>query len=208
MTLNKNDFVEVNFTGKTAEGALFDSNIKGKLEEIGSKQKGEPFVFALGQDMFLKGIDDFLVGKDIGKYTIELEAKNAFGPRNPKMIQLIPESVFRKHNTRPTPGVMFNFDGRIAKILSVSGGRVRVDFNNPLAGKDVVYDIEVTRVVSDVKEKVSALIDFFFRQKLEFKVKGKELAIKAPAQMAKFMLMFKDKFKEMVDLDLSIEEMK
>ena len=44
--------------------------------------------------------------------------------------------IFIQQKINPIPGVMFNFDGRIAKVLTVSGGRVMIDFNNPIAGKN------------------------------------------------------------------------
>ena len=113
---------------------------------------------------------------------------------------------FKEHNSQPIPGAMFNFDGRPAKILSVSGGRVIVDFNNPLAGKTVVYDIEVKRKVEKIDEKVQALLDFFFRMPIKFEIKDKKLTIKANEQVQQFLILFKDKFKELLDLDLVTPE--
>jgi len=88
--------------------------------------------------MFLKGVDDFLIGKEIGKYIIELSPEKAFGNRESKLVQMIPMKIFHQHKINPVPGTLFNFDNKVAKILTVSGGRVMVDFNNPLAGKDII----------------------------------------------------------------------
>ncbi|MFC1682496.1 peptidylprolyl isomerase [Nanoarchaeota archaeon] len=206
MKLQKKDFIEIDFTGKTTEGEIFDSNIKENLEKLNSKIPPKPFVFALGEDMFLKGIDEFLIGKDLGKYKIELTPEKAFGKRDPKLIQLIPERVFRENKLNPIQGATFNFDNRIAKILSVSGGRIRVDFNNPLAGRDVIYDIEVKKKVQDINEKTKALIDFFFRQDLKFEIKEKQLTIESKKEMKQFIEMFKDKFKELLDLELEVKD--
>ncbi len=207
MTLQKKDFLEIEFTGKIKEtGEVFDSNIKQELDKINSKQPVKPFVFALGEDMFLKGIDDFLIGKEIGKHTIELEAKKAFGPRDPSMIKLMPMILFRKHNLNPVQGVTLNFDGKMGKILSVSGGRVRVDFNNSLAGRDVVYEVDIKRKIEDLNEKAKSLIEFFTRQDLPFEIKEKKLIIKTEEQIKKFLELFKDKFKEILDLDLDLQE--
>ncbi|MBU2053278.1 MAG: peptidylprolyl isomerase [Nanoarchaeota archaeon] len=206
MALNKKDFIEIEFTGKVKDGEIFDSNIKEDLEKVNSKLETKPFIFSLGQDMFLKGVDEFLLGKDIGEYKIELSAEKAFGKRNPKLIQLMPLRVFKEHNTNPVPGVMFNFDGRIGKILSASGGRIRVDFNNPIAGKDVEYKIKILRKVEDKDEKTKALIDFLFRKDFKFEIKDKKLSLEVDKGFKQFVEMFADKFKDVLDLDLEVKE--
>ena len=163
-------------------------------------------MFSLGEGMFLPAIDEFLIGKNLGKYEITLEPEKAFGKRDAKLIQLLPESVFRQHQVRPIAGYVFNFDGKLAKILSVNGGRVRVDFNNPLAGKTVKYNLEVKRVVEKVEEKVKALNEFFFRNDFKFEVKDKKLILEAPKNMAKFIAMFKDKYKELCEVEVATKE--
>ncbi len=206
MVLKKKDFVEIKFTGRIKDtGEIFDSNIKEDLEKIGSKTKAKPFISCLGEDMFLKEIDNFLIGKNIGEHTIELTPEKAFGKRNPKLIQMIPMRVFRQNNTNPVPGAMFNFDGRIGKILTVSGGRVMADFNNPLAGKDVVYNIKVLKKVEKLEEQIKAIIEFLFKRELEFEVKDKKLIIKVEKQTKPYVEMFKDKFKNIFGLELEVK---
>lgn len=208
MPFKQKDFIEIEFTGKVKDGEIFDSNIKEDLKKINSTTKSKPFVFCLGEDMFLKGIDDFLIGKEIGKYEIELSPEKAFGKRNPSLIQLIPMKVFQGQNTQPVPGAMFNFDGRPARILTVSGGRVMADFNNPLAGKEVVYNVNAKRKIEDLNEKIKSLIEFFFRKELEFEVKDKKIILKLEKSLAGFAAMFKDKFKDVLGLELDVEEIK
>jgi FKBP-type peptidyl-prolyl cis-trans isomerase 2 len=208
MALKNKDFVEVEFTGKVKDGEVFDSNIKSELDKMNSNYPAKPFVFCLGEDMFLKGIDEFLIGKEIGKHKIEVSPEKAFGPRNSKLIQLIPMKVFREQNTQPVSGATFNFDGRPAKIITVSGGRVMADFNNPLAGKDLVYDLTVKRKVDKVDEKIAALIDFFFRQEIKFKVEDKKIIIEVEKPFVEYSKLFADKFKEILGLELEAKEIK
>lgn len=206
MTFQKKDFIEIEFTGKVKDGGIFDSNIKEDLEKLNPEAKPKPFVFCLGEGMFLKGIDEFLIGKEIGKYNIELSPEKAFGSRVPSFIQMVPMKIFQSQNVRPYPGAVFNFDGRIAKILSVSGGRVTADFNHPLAGKEIVYEVKVLRKVENLDEKLKSFIEFIFRRELKFSVEGKKLIIEVEKELAKFVEMFKDKFKEIFDLDLEVKE--
>jgi len=214
MKLQKKDFIEIEFTGKIKDGEVFDSNIKEDLlqngvplgaEKLNSQVKAKPFIFCLGENMFLKSIDDFLIGKDIGEYKIELTPEKAFGKRNSKLVQMMPIKVFREQKTMPSAGMMFNFDGRIGKILTVSGGRVLVDFNNPLSGKEVEYKIKVLKKIEKLDEKIKALNEFLFKKNFEFEVKEKKLILKVEKQMQKFVEMFKDKFKEILDLDLEVK---
>lgn len=209
MVFQKNDFIEVEFTGKLKDtGAVFDSNIKKDIEKAGLKLTAKPLIFSLGQGMFLKGIDDFLIGKEVGKkYTLDISAKDAFGIRNPKFIQIIPTNVFRNHRLNPVVGEMFNFDGRVGRVISVSGGRVRTDFNHPLAGKDLTYEINVLRKLDNLNEKVDAFNEFIFRKKFKIEIKGKELILEVEKPLVQFVEMFREKFKELFGLDISIKEM-
>ena len=90
MVLKKKDFIEIEFTGKTSEGDIFDTNIKEDLEKTNSKIQPKPFILCLGEGMFLKAVDDFLINKEVGEYNIELQPEKAFGNRNSKLIQMIP----------------------------------------------------------------------------------------------------------------------
>ena len=174
MPLKKKDFIEIEFTGRIKEGEIFDSNIKTDLKKVSqnSKTKSKPFIFSLGEGMFLKGVDDFLIGKDIGEYEIELPPEKAFGMRNTEFIKIIPPKIFNEHKINPIQGATFNFDGRIAKILTVSGGRIITDFNHPLAGKTVVYKIKILRKIDDLNEKIKSFVNFLFHKDLKFEIKG------------------------------------
>ena len=213
MKLQKKDFIEIEFTGKIKDGEVFDSNIKEDLEKLNPELKAKPFAFCLGQDMFLKSVDEFLIGKDIGEYEIELTPEKAFGKRDAKLVQMMPMKVFKEQKTMPVAGMVFNFDNKMGKILSASGGRVLVDFNNPLAGKEVVYKIKILRKIEKLDEKIKALNEFLFKKDFEFEIKdtlkgtSKKLILKVEKQMIKFIELFKDKFKEILDLDLEVKEL-
>ena len=206
MTFQKKDFIEIEFTGRIKGGEVFDSNIKEDLKKINPEASSKPFIFCLGEGMFLKGIEDFLLGKEIGKYEIELEPEKAFGNRDTKLIQIVPIKIFRDKQINPIPGIMFNFDGRPAKILTVSGGRVIVDFNNPLAGKTVIYKVNFMRKVEDKKEQINAFNDFLFRKKFKFEIEDKKLILEVEKPLTKFVEMFKDKYRDIFGLDLEVKQ--
>ncbi len=201
-----NDFIEIEFTGRIKEGDIFDSNIAEELKQLNPEKEAKPFIFPLGHEMFLNGVEKFLVGKEIGKYEIDLKPEEAFGIRDPAMIRMIPLKVFIEHKINPIPGTILNFDNKMGKVLTVSGGRIMVDFNNPLAGKEVVYKIKILRKVEDLNEKVNSLNDFFFRKNFKFEVKDKKLILDVDKGFKAFVELFKDKFKEILDLEIEANE--
>ncbi len=206
MKLNKKDFIEIEFTARIKNGDIFDSNIKEDLKKANLDIEAKPFILSLGEGMFLKGLEDFLINKEIGKYKIELKPEEAFGLRNPRFIQMMPMKIFREQKMNPFQGAMFNFDGRIAKVLTVSGGRVMVDFNNPLAGKEVIYDVNILRKIEDINEKTKSLINFLFRKDFKFNIKDNFITLDVEKPFVQFAELFKDKFKDLLDLNLEVKE--
>ncbi len=160
MAIKKGDFIELNYTGKLAETKdVFDTTVEevAKKEEIhGKNAKYGPVVIALGEGQLLKGLDTELVGKEIGKYTIFIEDINGFGKKDAKLLKLVPTRVFTKENIRPYVGLQVNVDDKMGIVRSASGGRIIVDFNNPLASKDLEYDVEILRIVTDKKEQLES----------------------------------------------------
>lgn len=206
--LNKNDFIELEFIGRVKNGEIFDTNIKEEAKKINLELESRPLIICLGQNMILPAIDEFLIGKEIGKYSLELEPEKAFGLRDRGMIKTMPLKIFLEKETYPQPGMLFNFDNIMGRISAVSGGRVIVDFNHPLSNKTIVYELNIKRILSDLKEKVSSLMSLFFRKKFDFNIEDKKLIIKSDKQFKQFIEMFSEKFKEILNLELVIEEIK
>lgn len=206
--LMMNDFIELEYTGKVKNNGIFDTNIEEEAKKINLDIKTNPLIMCLGQNMILPAIDKFLINKNVGKYTLELKPEEAFGLRNKELIKTMPLSVFNKQDIIPRAGMMFSFDSMLGKITAVSGGRVIVDFNNPLAGKDVIYELKIKRKIEEEKEKVKALMLFFFRKEFDFSIENKKLIIKAEKNTSKFLSLFKEKFKEILNLELEASESK
>lgn len=159
--MQKGIFVELNYTGRTAEGFVFDTTDAevAKKEKLSGNHTYAPTVICLGQGFVLPAIDAFLIGKEIGKeYTLELSPEQSFGKKDAKKIQLVSQSRFTKQKVQPYPGLQVDVDGQLAVIRRVSGGRVLVDFNHPLSGQRVAYTLKVLKEVTDTKQKVDALL--------------------------------------------------
>ena len=171
--LNENDFIEIDYIARIKDNGIFDLTNKeiAKENNIYNKDfKYKPVIICLGKGDIIKGLDSKIIGKDIGKYTIELNPEEGFGKKDGKLIKLVPTKEFTKQNIKPMPGMQLNLDGFIGKIISVTGGRTLVDFNNPLSGKNLVYEIEIKRRITDKKEQLEGFLDILFKDyKLELK---------------------------------------
>ena len=198
--IQKNDFVEIEFTGRS-QGKIFDTTHPEEAHEVGfEKLDVKPLIISIGNDMLLKGLDEQLEGRELNKeYVIPLSPEKAFGKRNPQLLKTYSLNSFRKNKIDPYPGMTLQLDNSPAKVLSVTGGRVTVDFNNPLAGKDVEYTIKANKKIIDDKNKINALQDYFFRQRFEFEIEGKKVVFKDKV-VKLFLDVLGEKFKQMTGL--------
>ena len=178
----KNDFIEIDFTASIKEtNHIFETTseeVAKKNNFYNPKQKYKPRIICLGSNQLLPGLEKQLENKEIGKeYEIELSPENAFGKKNPKLLQLVSMSSFKRQKINPYPRMQVNIDNLIGVVRTVSGGRVIVDFNHPLSGKNIIYKIKILRLVNNVKEKISSIISQF-TQKSEVEVKESEAIVK------------------------------
>jgi len=209
MAISKGDFIEIEFTGKIKDtGEVFDTTYKKIAEDAGLKIKEiKPFTFAVGHHMLPKGFDDDFEGKDVGKsYTLDLKPEKAFGKRDKSLIKMIPTKLFHEQKINPYRGLQLNLDGQIVRVLSSSGGRTMVDFNNPLAGKEIIYDYTITKEIKDDMEKVNALQDFLFRQRFDFEIKDKKVLFSVDEKMEPMIKMFSKKLQEILGLEVDVEK--
>jgi peptidylprolyl isomerase len=161
LAVEKGDFVLIDYVAKIEEtGRVFDTNIEDVAKRENLHKEGatyESLFVVVGEGWVLKGVDEQLVGLELNK---EIDAKippeKGFGPRDPKKIKLIPLRYFK--DSIPRPNMEVEIDGKIAVVRSVGAGRVQVDFNPPLAGKTLIYSINVKKILEDDKEKMLALI--------------------------------------------------
>jgi FKBP-type peptidyl-prolyl cis-trans isomerase SlyD len=159
MAIKKGDFIEINYTGKLSTGEVFDTTEQAVATEAGifnQQTKYGPAVIVVGEKHVISGLDRNLEGKEKGSYHFDVPAEDAFGKKSAAKMKLIPAKFFKKDNVRPFPGLQVNIDNEMGIVRSVSGGRIIVDFNHPLASKDVQYDVEIVCVIEDLAQKVQS----------------------------------------------------
>ncbi len=168
--IKNNDFVELDYVGSLKENNIvFDTtkeDVAKKEDLFDPKVTYGPVSICVGQGQILPGLDSNIEGLEIGKeHEIKLSPEEAFGKKDGKLMKLVPTSAFKKQNINPVRGLQVNIDGTIGTIRTVSGGRTVVDFNHPFAGKDVIYKVNVHRLITEEKEKVLSLVELALNQK-------------------------------------------
>jgi FKBP-type peptidyl-prolyl cis-trans isomerase 2 len=164
--MNKGDFVEIDYVGRVkATNEIFDLTREddAKKENLHNpKQTYKPLLVILGSGMTIKGVEKQLESMNVGEQKeFDVGQDEGFGRRNPNMIKIVSMAKFIENKMNPVPGTFVEIDGMQAKIQSISGGRVRVDFNSPLAGKELHYDLKVVRKIEDPLEKLKAMLDYY-----------------------------------------------
>ena len=164
MVLTKKNFVRINYVGRVKEsGAIFDTTWEDVAKDGGIYDekiqfKASPIV--VGANHVIPGLDEALVGMEVGeKKAVMIPYEKGYGPRDSKLVKVVPIKDFKKQGMRPVPGMRIEADGRVGRVQSVSGGRVRVDFNYELAGKALEYEVSIKEKVNKLEEKIRLLLE-------------------------------------------------
>jgi FKBP-type peptidyl-prolyl cis-trans isomerase SlyD len=181
MVITKNkDFVEIEYTGR-ADGEVFDTtdeSLANKEDLPKNNAVYGPITICLGESHLVKGLDKELIGKETNKeYTIELSPENAFGKKKAELFKLIPRSTFLKQEINPMPGLQVNIEGVVGTVKTVSGGRVYVDFNHYLSGKDINYEVKINKIITKTEDKVKALLNLMLGKIPQINIKEKTVDI-------------------------------
>ncbi len=164
--MKQGDFVEIEFVGRiAATGEIFDLTSEETAKKEGiydPKQKYGPALVIIGSRMTIPGMEKELLRMKPGEQReFTVTPQEGFGFRNPGLVKIISIANFARQKINPVPGMFVTIDNRQARVQSVSGGRVRVDFNNPLAGKELVYSVKIVRQITAAKEKVTSLLKYY-----------------------------------------------
>lgn len=183
--------MELDYTGKLKEDfMIFDTTDEKTAQKAGIKGKGttyRPVVICVGEGHVLPGLDKHIIGKELGKeYHVDLGPEEGFGKKNAKLIQLIASHKFTKAGIVPQQGLQVNIDNQYGIIRNVTGGRVIVDFNNPLSGKDLIYSFTIRKIITDAMEKVKAVMSMeLHMDDAEIVVDGNHAMISLPVEIPK-----------------------
>jgi peptidylprolyl isomerase len=140
-TAQTGDIVRINYAGRLVDGTPFDSS-EGRA----------PLEFTLGQGQVIAGLEQHVTGMQVGeKSTVTIPSEEAYGPRREEAIQQIDRSkvpggidlaIGTQLQARTSDGGMMPIT-----VVALDDASVTVDANHPLAGQDLVFDVEIVEVV-------------------------------------------------------------
>jgi FKBP-type peptidyl-prolyl cis-trans isomerase 2 len=130
----------------------------------------EPIVTIVGHGRVIPGLDKSFVNAPIGeKTTVKILPADGAGERQPNMVEIFSIRELQKQEIDPEPGMRVQIKNKIGTITSMTSGRVRIDFNDPLAGKTLKYDYTVIKKAGTLEEKALGIIEADFGNASEFK---------------------------------------
>jgi FKBP-type peptidyl-prolyl cis-trans isomerase SlpA len=138
MKIENGKKVKVHYTGKHVDGEVFDTS-EGR----------EPLAFTVGEGMMIKGFEEGLMGMETGeKKTVEIEPSEAYGEAREDLVTEVELSQLPEGVEVGQPlQAMTNNGPMNVTVKEIKETTATVDLNHPLAGKKLVFDLEVVEVV-------------------------------------------------------------
>jgi len=187
MVIENGNYIKLTYTG-SVNGVPFDTTDaeaakKGHIFREGFNYA--PAVVKVGSGHVLAGVDEDLVGKEVGKeYKVTIPAEKAFGERNKDDVKAIDKKAFQN---KPEVYERVTVEGREGMVVNRIGNRYLVDFNHPLAGQAVDYTYKIEAVVTDPVECLAGTIKLITGR--EMKVNNAHenfVSIEVPAMIAMY----------------------
>lgn len=136
------DTVHIHYNGKLKDGTVFDSS-EGRA----------PLTFTIGEKSIIPKLEESIVGMETGDTaTVEIAADDAYGPHRPEAVQtvertMIPENIDLTIGTQ-LQATAQNGQTVILTVKEADDTSVTLDGNHPLAGEDLIFEIEIVEIVS------------------------------------------------------------
>ncbi|MCI4371468.1 MAG: FKBP-type peptidyl-prolyl cis-trans isomerase, partial [Thermoplasmata archaeon] len=163
-TIEKEDIVWLEYDAWTVNPngtqTLFDTTHDEVAKKEGKFDEKKVYMEApvvVGRGRLFEGLEAALIGSKIGETKeVLIQPEKGAGARDPRLVELKTEREFLRQEINPEVGMEVAISGKHGVVTAVSAGRVRVDFNNPLAGKVLKYAFKVTKKAKTPEERVRA----------------------------------------------------
>ncbi|MEQ8445716.1 MAG: peptidylprolyl isomerase [Pelagibacterium sp.] len=135
------DTVRIHYTGRLTDGTQFDSS-DGR----------DPLEFQLGSGQIIKGLEEQVQGMSVGaKETVTIPADAAYGVHRPEGVQSVPRTQI-PDGVDTSVGARLQATGNdgqtmVLTVIDTAEDAITVDANHPLAGKDLVFEVELVEVL-------------------------------------------------------------
>ncbi|MEM3078352.1 MAG: FKBP-type peptidyl-prolyl cis-trans isomerase [Nitrososphaerales archaeon] len=191
MPIETGTLVYVNYIAKVKDtNEVIEVTVEDEAKKLGvhdPSRKYEPKLIAVGEGWVLKGLDEALASANIGdKISVEIPPEKGFGQRDPTKVKMIPLRKFGEKASEVRVGDEVEVENKIGIVRFIGSGRAQIDFNHRLAGKTLIYDVDIMRKVETDKDKIIALIKRRIpveEDKIELIMEDDSVKIKLPADL-------------------------
>ena len=145
MAILKDSVVSIHYTLRDEKGDIMDSS-----------QGSNPLQFLFGRGVVIKGLENALADKTVGdSFNVKISPEDAYGLEVMENIQTVPLSQFQEKEALVVGTRLQLNDGTVAEVTKIDNDMVSLDFNHPLAGKTLDFDV----TVEAVRDATSAELD-------------------------------------------------
>ena len=178
-TVEKGDIVWLEYDAWTVNPngtqTLFDTTHEEVAKKEGKFEEKKVYLetpIVVGRGRLFEGLEAAILAAKVGEAKeVIIPPEKGAGGRDPRLVELRTEREFLRQEITPEVGMEVHIGGKRGTVTAVSAGRVRVDFNNPLAGKTLKYAFKVVRKAATPDERVRAVIDMDYGLGEEFKIR-------------------------------------
>jgi FKBP-type peptidyl-prolyl cis-trans isomerase SlyD len=163
VAITKGSLILIDYTAKVKDSdEIFETTIEENAKKSNLYDpsiKYEPRLVSIGEGWVLKGLDEFLSSAKIGdNLNVDIPPDKAFGLRDPNKVRMIPQRKFGDKADEIKAGDVVDIDDRRGFVRFIGSGRVQVDFNHRLAGKTLIYNVNILKILKTDEEKTSSLV--------------------------------------------------
>nr|QNO46796.1 putative FKBP-type peptidyl-prolyl cis-trans isomerase [Methanosarcinales archaeon ANME-2c ERB4] len=184
MTIENEDVIRINYTGRLEDGMVFDTTDEEVAKEhdiYDENIRYDSFVIIVGKGHVVEGLDEDIVGKEAGYHgTVEIPPEKGYGEHKTELVKTYPTSKFTE---TPVKGMRAVVDEQQGLVVMKVGRRVRIDFNSPMAGKTLIFDYTIEDQIDDDLDKIKSLLQSFFRKDFDVELVDETAVIEPPSDL-------------------------
>lgn len=153
MTISSGDDVTFEYVGRDPDGAVFDTSRESVADEAdlnADDREYQPLTVEIGAGEIIPGLEEGLLGMEAGgEATIEVDPEDGYGHRTEEKLVEHEAAAFAELLDGQTPEEGMRLQrqsGEVGEVVHADEDVVRIDFNHPLAGETLAFDVEIVDV--------------------------------------------------------------
>jgi len=170
MAISKNSFILIDYVIRAKDtGELIETTI----EDVAKKENKyevdrvyEPLLVIVGENRIIRGLEEHIenFGEAEKEMQVEIPPEKAYGVRDSSKVKIVSVRELIRNNIIPEVGKTVELNGQVGVVKAVTGGRVLIDFNHPLAGKTLLCTYKIVKIIEDDSEKIRHLLHRRYRR--------------------------------------------